>query len=258
MDAKVFFVIMNIFLGASMGSFLNVVASRTLEDRSWWGKERSICPRCGEPLKWKDLIPVISYLMLRGRCRYCNTPIPSRYFIAEITGAVVGGFLAFRWGMSYAAIIALLTAYGLLLNGITDLYSGYIYDLYALIPGIAAIALRVAGGWPAILDGIAGAALGFGIIALIILISRGGMGWGDANLMAGTGAALGWKMTGVALYLGFMTGGIIAIILLLLKIVKRKDAIPLGPFLAAGGLFALLFGPAVLGYFGINPGWPWF
>lgn len=240
-----------------MGSFLNVVALRTLEDRSWWGKERSRCPKCGTLLKYVDLIPICSYIWLKGKCRYCKTGIPWRYFLIEVTGAVTGGLLALRWGISYASLLALITAYGLLLNGITDLYSGYIYDLYALIIGITGLVLRLPGGWTSITDGIQGALLGFGIIAIIILVSRGGMGWGDANLMAGTGAALGWKLTGISLYLGFMVGGTVAIVLLALKIVKRKDAIPLGPFLAMGAFLSLIFGPSILEFLGTIPGWPW-
>jgi len=252
------FIIFNIALGTCMGSFLNVVASRTMEDKSWWGKERSECPHCGTRLVWKDLVPILSYIFLRGKCRYCKRHIPARYFIVEIAGGLAGGLLAWRWGFSYSAVIALITGYGLLLNSTTDLYSGYIYDLYALIPGFICLLLRIAGGLHGIMDGVEGALLGFGVIAAIILISRGGMGWGDASLMAGVGAALGWKMTAVALYLGFMVGGTIAIALLLLKIVKRKDAIALGPFLATGGFLSLLCGPYILAYFCVSAGWPWF
>ena len=257
MEIKVAFIILNIFFGTCMGSFLNVVAFRTLEDRSWWGKERSKCPKCGTLLKSIDLIPLLSYIWLGGKCRYCSTKIPRRYFLIELTGGSIGGLLAWRWGISYATILALMTAYGLLLSSITDLFSGYIYDLYALIIGIAGLLLRLPGGWVSLVDGVEGALLGFGVIAIIIFVSRGGMGWGDANLMAGTGAALGWKMTGVSLYLGFMFGGVIAITLLLLRVVKRKDAIPLGPFLAIGTFLSLLFGKAILNFFGTHPGWPW-
>lgn len=145
----------------------------------------------------------------------------------------------------------------MLLNSLTDIYSGYIYDHLALSLGIAGAAIRLYGGSSAFMGGVAGAVTGFTIIALIILVSRGGMGWGDAVLMGGAGTILGWKMVILGSYLGFMAGGIIAIALLLLKKVKRKDAIPLAPFLATGVLIVMIWGPEILELWGFYPGWPW-
>jgi leader peptidase (prepilin peptidase)/N-methyltransferase len=251
------FIVFNTIIGASMGSFLNVVARRTEEDLPWWGKERSRCPNCQHSLEFYDLVPVLSFLFLKGRCRYCGKKISPAYLAVELVGALAGGILAWRWGIGPAALMAVVTAYGLLLNSLTDIYSGYIYDLFALSIGITGILIRSFAGVEPVLDGIYGAAAGFAVIAVIIVASRGRMGWGDASLMAGLGSSLGLKMVSVALYLGFMTGGFIALSLLLLKKVKRKDAIPLGPFLAAGGLLAMLFGPAILAYIGMQPDWPW-
>jgi len=114
-------------------------------------------------------------------------------------------------------------------------------------------------------DGLAGAAAGGGLFALIILASRGGMGWGDASFMAGFGAVLGWKMTLLAFYSGIMAGGVGIAWLMLRGKVKwgRGDSMPLVPYLAVGGLFTLLFGPQVIQNIGmrfylvIQPGWPW-
>lgn len=243
--------------GASLGSFLNVVAERTLENRPWWGRERSRCAGCGEILGMADLIPVISYLCLRGRCRHCTAPIPMRCLTAELAGALLGGLMAWRFGLSWAFPMALGLSFGLLLNSLTDIYSGYIYDAFALVPGLLCLALRLPGGIGGILDGVLGAVLAFGFIALVILVSRGGMGWGDAVLMAGVGAGLGWRLAAVALYLGLMAGGFFALILLALRKVGRKTAIPLGPFLALGGVLALLAGPSLMGFWGWQAGWPW-
>jgi len=252
------FIVLNIILGGAIGSFLNVVALRTADEASWWGKERSKCTKCGHILGFWDLIPFVSYISLKGKCRYCGSRISPRYLMVEVTGAAIGGIIAWRWGIHPSVVLALITGYILLLNSITDLNTGYIYDIFTVILGLSGIAFRLFGGITPVLDGLLGSVLGFSVIALIIFISRGGMGWGDANLMAGLGAALGWKLTAVSLYLGFMTGGIIAIILLVLKIVKRKDAIPLGPFLAAGGIMAMVLGPGILSFLGIVPNWPWY
>jgi len=254
---SIIFILLNILLGGAMGSFLNVVALRTASDESWWGKERSRCPHCGHLLGYKDLIPFVSYLVQRGRCRYCQTHISPRYLIVEAAGGVIGGIMAWRWGVHPSLLLSLATGYLLLLNALTDLNTGYIYDLFTVVLGVSGLVFRIFGGLSPVVDGLLGAALGFSVIAMIIIVSRGGMGWGDANLMAGLGLALGWQFTAVALYLGFMIGGVIALTLLMLKIVKRKDAIPLGPFLAAGGILAMVLGPAILGFLGFHPAWPW-
>jgi len=250
-------VFFSVLLGACMGSFLNVVAQRTVEEKPWWGGERSRCFSCGRVLSPFELIPVVSWVFLCGRCRTCGGKIPVRYLLAELAGAATAGFLCWRWGWTFAGFFAVATGFLLLLNAMTDLYSGFIYDAFALVLGGVGMLFRLGGGLNALFDGFLGALAGAGVIVVIILVSRGGMGWGDAWLMAGTGAALGWQLTLVALYLGFIVGGIVALGLLVLGIVKRKDPIPLGPFLAFGAFLSLLYGPSLWGWFGIAVKWPW-
>lgn len=254
---KVVTVLFFILLGAALGSFFNVVASRSVSGRSWWGKERSRCPSCGHVLAWTDLIPLLSWIVLKGRCRYCREPVSVRYFAVEILGAVIGGSLAARWGLTLPLLFAMPAAFGLLLNALTDLEEGYVFDIFPLIMGGCGMLLRLFGGRNALIDGLLGALAGFSVIAVIILVSRGGMGWGDATLMAGTGSLLGWKFTLLTLYLGFMVGGVLVLLLLAAKKVKRKDAIPLVPLLALGGFLTLLAGPEILFFTGFAPPWPW-
>lgn len=245
------------FLGASLGSFLNVVAGRSVAGTSWWGGSRSHCPKCGMVLRWKDLVPIVSWMFLRGRCRYCGSRIAVRYAAAEVWGAATGGLLAWRWGISPALFPALAAAFGLFLNALTDLEEGYVFDIFPLAMGICGIASRVLPGGGSLLDGFLGALAGCAVISLIILLSRGGMGWGDATLAAGTGMILGWKFTLLTLYLGFMSGGVFSLALLTAGKLRRKDAVPLVPFLAVGGMLTLLFGPRILSFLNIDPGLPW-
>lgn len=254
---KFLWILLSGYLGACMASFINVVALRTIHGRSWWGAERSRCEECRQVLRFPDLIPLFSYLWLGGRCRYCGNPFSAGYFMVEVAGACIGAAIAWKWGLSWASCAGFVLGYGLLLNSLTDIYSGYVYDFYAWIPGAMVFLMRFAGGTQALLDGLTGAALGFGFIAAVILVSKGGMGWGDAGLTGAMGAALGWKLAIVGIYFGLMIGGLTALVLLLSKRVTRKQALPLVPFLALGGVVALLAGPAVLGYFGIEAGWPW-
>lgn len=245
------------FLGSSLGSFINAVAMRTVAEEKWWGFERSKCDSCGRVLSFLDLLPVISYLLLRGKCRSCSAKIKLRHLLSEIlTGATAVALVCFL-GHSPLLFFSLAMLPFLLFHSLTDIESGYIYDSWCIAMLIMALLIRSVGGLPAIMDGILGMSLGFGFIVLIIVVSRGGMGFGDAMLMLGTGAFLGWKMTVLALYLGFLSGGALVIPLLLMKKVSRKDSIPLGPFLMFGALLTFFLGNSVASYFGISLPWPW-
>jgi leader peptidase (prepilin peptidase)/N-methyltransferase len=247
--------------GVCAGSFINAAAMRTVAERKWWGRERSACDSCGHVLSAGDLVPLVSFLMLKGKCRYCGKPIKCVHFAAELISGSLTAALFWRWGVSSAMLMSALVMWFSLFNSLTDFENGYIYDCAALSLGAIGLLLRVFAGWSVLLDGILGAALGFGFISVIILISRGGMGWGDALLMAGIGGAVGWKYCAFGLYMGFIAGGLIVIPMLLKRKVKRKDAVPLGPFLAAGCVFTLFVGNMLVTRFGeligYNPGWPW-
>jgi leader peptidase (prepilin peptidase)/N-methyltransferase len=248
-----------------LGSFLNVVAHRSVKERPWWGKERSICEACGKELTIAELIPLVSWLVQGGRCRGCKARVSPRYIVVELIGAAGAGLLAWRWGASWAYPLSMAGYFGALLNSLTDYETGDVFDAFSLAMGICGLIIRVFGSWDAFVDGLAGAAIGGGIFAIIILASRGGMGWGDVTFMAGLGAVLGWKMTLLAFYAGIMAGGAGIAWLMLRGKVKwgRGDAIPLVPYLGVGGLFTFLCGPAVIQNIGVRfylvfqAGWPW-
>jgi leader peptidase (prepilin peptidase)/N-methyltransferase len=258
-------IVISALLGACLGSFFNVVAHRSVEGRSWWGKERSICESCGKELTTLELIPLLSWLIQRGRCRSCKARVSPRYFIVELIGATAAGFLAWRWEFSWGYVLSMVGAFGFLLNALTDYEGGDVFDLFSLILGICGLLLRLFGGRSAVIDGLIGVAVGWGIFAVIIFVSRGGMGWGDACHMGGAGAVLGWKMTLLAFYIGIIAGGIGIAWLMLKGKIKwgRGDSIPLVPYLALGGIVTLLCGPQALNFIGMRfqyffqAGWPW-
>ncbi|GHV46365.1 prepilin peptidase [Synergistales bacterium] len=252
-------------LGACLGSFLNVVAHRTVIDKPWWGSERSVCESCGHVLTFFELIPVISWVAQRGRCAKCKASVSARYIVVELTGALVGGVLAWRWEMTFGYLFSMVCAFGFLLSALTDYESQDVFDIFAFSMGAVGILLRFFGGRDAVIDGLLGAAVGWGIFALIITVSHGGMGWGDACLMGGAGALLGWKLTLLAFYLGCFAGGAGVLCLLWRGKIKwgRGDAMPFVPYLAAGALLAMTFGPQMLYFTGVRlsaypiyPGWP--
>ncbi len=261
--------ILSAILGGCMGSFLNVAAQRTVEGRPWWGRERSVCDSCGHVLSAAELVPVVSWLFQRGRCRVCHAPISARYPLVELIAAIGSAGLVWRWaGVSpWACALSLAGLAGLLLNALTDWECGDVFDAFALATGVAGGLLRfLGGGGGALLDGALGAAAGWGIFAFIILITRGGMGWGDACFMGGIGAVLGWKFTLLAFYLGIMVGGVGVFFLIFCGRVRlgRRDSIPLVPYLAVGCYFTLLWGPQMLALLGVHfampraflPSWP--
>lgn len=251
------YIFLGFLLGAVVGSFTNAAAMRTIDDKKWWGSERSVCDHCSRILTPVDLIPVMSYILLRGRCRTCHKLIAPRHFIAEVGAGTIGALFVWYFKLTPALIFSFTALLFLLFHTLTDLESGYIYDSWAIAMAVSGIIIRVWGGIPALIDGLTGAAVGFSFIYAIVLISRGGMGMGDALLMLGIGALFGWKMTILSLYLGFMTGGLVVIPLLIMKKVSRKDSIPLGPFLAAGGILAIFAARSVFEYLGFNLSWPW-
>ena len=138
-----------------------------------------------------ELISILSWVAQRGRCRGCGARVSPRYLMVELIGALAAAGTAWRWGVSWAFLISLVGAFGLLLNALTDYEAGEVFDAFALSMGIGGILIRLVGGRDAILEGFLGAAVGWGIFALIILASHGGMGWGDACFMAGISAILG-------------------------------------------------------------------
>ncbi|MBQ9574050.1 MAG: prepilin peptidase [Synergistaceae bacterium] len=241
-----------LILGACFGSFLNVVAHRSIQGKSWWGSERSVCESCGHVLGVIELIPIVSWLIQRGKCRKCGAKISVRYILVEIICALMAVTIALKWGISWAGLICAAGSCGLVVNSLTDYESGDVFDLFALTPGVLCLIIRIAGGKWAVIDGLAGALAGWGIFAAIIILSRGGMGWGDAVFMTGVGGVLGLKFTLFAFYAGIMTGGIYVIILMLIGRLHwgKGETIALVPFLSVGIFLTMIYGVEIFGYLG--------
>src|SRR3954464_14830380 len=232
--------------GLLIGSFLNVVAWRLPRGESL-SHPRSRCPGCGTQIAAYDNIPVVSWLLLRGRCRHCGTPISPRYPLVEATTAVLFALVV------VAKDDAVEIALGLLL--VTALVPITLIDLdLRLIPNRitlpAAVAALIAG---VVLDVsfvpeqlIAGAAAG-GFFLLAALAYPRGMGMGDVKLAGMLGLYLG-RAVAPAIFAGLIAGVVVGAVIVARKGARegRKTAVPFGPFLALGGLFGLFFGDAVM------------
>ncbi len=233
-------------IGLVLGSFANVVIYRLPRGESILFPG-SKCPHCGHPIRPYDNIPVVGYLLLRGRCRDCGALISLRYPLVELVSGIFLLLLYRRYGFSPAFFGYSLFSLMLLAIFFIDLDHRIIPNLLTY-PGIAAglIFSTLTGR----LTNAIGAALGAGLFfVVVILVSRGGMGWGDAKLGAMMGAFLGWPLIAVALVISFVFGGIVGLLLVLLKLRTRKDVIPFGPALALGGMIALLWGEALLRWY---------
>lgn len=236
------------FFSLLLGSFFNVCIHRIPRGESL-AFPPSHCPRCQHRLAPLDLIPVISFLFLRGQCRYCRSPISWRYPAVELLTAALFTLAWFRFGWSWDLLYALILTSVLIIVTFIDWDTQMIPDGLTL-PGIAAGLIfsfgpQGATPWDSLLGLLAG-----GLPLLLIAVaSQGGMGGGDIKLMAMAGTFLGWKLTLLALFLSFLAGGIVGVFLLLTHKKGRKDAVPFGPFLALGSFAALLYGPALLTWY---------
>ena len=229
-------------LGLSIGSFLNVVAWR-LPRGEGVVAGRSHCPVCGHTLGALDLIPLLGYFFLKGRCRYCQAGISPRYPLVEL--ATGGLFVLAFWqqGLSIGTP-GLWWFYSVLLTvSLIDLDYRIIPDRLLLAGLPAAALLFFAPTSPGLVSLLIGGAGGFLFLLAIVLISRGGMGGGDVKLAGYLGLCLGWKLLTVALFFGFIFGGVVGVYLLIFRKKGRKDEVPFGPFLASGGTLAAVAGP---------------
>ncbi len=234
-----------------MGSFFNVCIHRIPRGESILYPP-SHCPKCGTSLKFYDNIPILSYIFLKGRCRYCKAKISPIYPIVELLTGVL--YLLTYIIFSYKGLLDLFFAYIfislLIVITFIDLEHMIIPDVL-VIPGIIIFLFYpFLSSNSLFLNKLLGGFIGGFIIFLIVFLSRGGMGIGDIKFSIMIGLFLGIKYIFVALILSFIIGGIVGIGLLVFKIKGRKDPIPFGPFLSIGGIISLFWGDIILRIWG--------
>jgi len=235
-------------LGMAVASFINVCIDRLPNNESLLFPA-SHCASCHHRLAVKDLIPVFSYLWLRGRCRYCQARIPRRLVWVEIGTGVLFGFLYWHYGLSIELAVTAFYCCLFITLMVIDLEYGLIVNK-VVYPGMAvALVINVFLPQPGIVQAAIGGGIGLGLFSLIILVSRGGMGWGDVKMAALIGLVTGFPLVFVALFMAAILGGLAAGILLLFKIKKRKEGIPFAPFLSVTTIATLLYGSAILNWY---------
>jgi leader peptidase (prepilin peptidase)/N-methyltransferase len=248
-------------LGLIVGSYLNVVIYRVPRGISTV-LPRSRCPQCGTAIRALDNVPVLSFLLLGGRCRNCGARISWRYpAIEAATSALfLAGFL--RFGISLASPVAALFAALMLALAMIDLDHMILPDVITYPAILLGVLLQPFAGWASLGDGpwmamaggLLGAALGAGLLLAVwtgwyLLRHEEGMGLGDVKMLAAIGAFLGWKGVLVSLFFGALSGALIGLVLMAVRGLDFKAKLPFGVFLALGGLIALFAGePLVRAY----------
>jgi leader peptidase (prepilin peptidase)/N-methyltransferase len=235
-------------VGVCLGSFLNVCIYRIPAGQSVISPP-SHCMGCGTPLQVWDLIPILSFVFLRGRCRYCRQAVSWQYPLVELASGILWVLVWLVSGYSWFTIAGWVMVSVLLAVTVIDLEHLIIPDQILLAGMVAGLPFLFLHSWGNALCGIAAAIAAGGFMLAIAVISRGGMGGGDIKLAAFMGLFLGLRLVGLALFLAFLIGGLVGIGLLVSGKKGRKDAIPFGPFLALGGVLSLLWGGGIINWY---------
>jgi len=238
-------------LGLIIGSFLNVCIYRIPKNISIVCPPSS-CGSCGQGLRVLDLIPLISYIFLKGKCRYCNSRISLRYPLVELLTGLIFLLVYYIIGFNLFLIKYLILSSILIVVTFIDLEYKIIPDRIVIFTLVSGIILNIFVKDVSFLSSLIGFFLGGGVLLIIALVSGGAMGGGDIKFMAALGLYLGYKAMIVALIISFISGGIIGLVLILFKIKSRKDYIPFGPFLALGALISALFYDYIIFWYFIN------
>jgi len=239
-------------LGVIIASFLNVCIDR-LPARQSLISPPSHCPSCRHRLAVKDLVPVLSYLWLRGRCRYCRAAIPRRILWVEIANGALFACLYSQYGMGAELAVTAFYCCLFIVLMVIDLERGLILNRIVYPAMVAALLISVFLPGLAIVPGIKysaiGGGIGFGLALLVVILSRGGMGLGDVKMAALMGFAIGFPLIFFTLILAAIIGGVVAAVLLLAKKKKRKEGIPFAPILSLATITTLLGGGSILNWY---------
>jgi leader peptidase (prepilin peptidase)/N-methyltransferase len=266
-------------LGLCVGSFLNVVIHRLpkMMEREWQAqcaelrgeavttageplslaRPRSRCPACGHPISALENIPLVSYLMLRGKCAGCGTRIPLRYPVIEAATGLLSAYAAWHFGPSLQAAGALLLVWALIALAAIDFDTQLLPDSITLPLLWAGLAFNLVGTYVQLETAVVGAMAGYLALWSVywlfkLATGKEGMGYGDFKLLAALGAWLGWQMLPAIILLSSVVGAAVGLTLIVAVRHGRNVPIPFGPYLAAAGAIAAFWGPQITqGYLGL-------
>lgn len=250
--------------GLVVGSFLNVCIYRLPRDKSIVSPG-SACPQCNTPIRWFDNIPLVSYLILLGKCRHCKAKISPRYFLVELLTGILF-VLMFDFGVRHGGVVPgviyVLFVAALIVCTFIDFELFIILDLItlpgtvigiilaALVPSLVGASTHLGGLVWSIVGAVVGggALLGIALLGEFIL-KKEAMGMGDVKLIMMIGAFVGWKLALLTIFFASLTGSFVGIALILMKKAQIQSKIPFGPYIALGSLIALFFGNRMIAWY---------
>jgi leader peptidase (prepilin peptidase) / N-methyltransferase len=261
-----------VVIGLLVGSFLNVVIHRLprMMEREWAAQcaelrgetpeppvrynlvvPRSACPKCGHMITAVENVPVLSWLVLRGKCRACKAPISARYPFVEALTGVLSGVLAWQFGFGWALAGALVFSWAMVALTFIDLDTTLLPDDITLPLVWLGLLLNIQGTFVPLATAVIGAVVGYLALWSVywgfkLLTGKEGMGYGDFKLLAAIGAFLGWKVVPLVILLSSFVGAAIGISMIVFARHKRETPIPFGPYLAIAGVIALMRGDAIV------------
>jgi leader peptidase (prepilin peptidase)/N-methyltransferase len=249
--------VINIFLifilGLIVGSFSNVCIYRIPRIESII-YPASHCPKCHSNISPGDNIPLLSYILLKGRCRHCKSKISIQYPIVELLTGLIYLIIYLVYGFSVQTLIYIILSSALIIIAFVDLNEQIVPDVISL-PGTATgFILSFFVPYISFINSALGVAAGGGIILVIALggsaiFKKEAMGGGDVKLAAMIGAFLGLRYIVISLFLGFFLGALVGIFLIMSKIKSRKDVVPFGPFIVLGSFITLLWGDKIISWY---------
>lgn len=229
--------------GLFIGSFLNVCICRIPAGISVI-RPPSSCGSCGHRLDYADMLPVVNYVLYRGRCRYCKAPYSIQYPIIELSNGILYVLIGLKYGLWFYSIILCILVSLLIVASVIDLKHMIIPD-NVITAGIILGLVLLIYERTALIDKLSGLLLGLGLFMMIALLT-GAMGGGDIKLMAVTGLIFGAKGVIFISLCSFIIGAVISIILIWLKVKSRKDKIPFGPFISLAALMYVFYGKEII------------
>ncbi|HEX8586541.1 A24 family peptidase [Pseudomonas sp.] len=266
------FVLCTLILGLLVGSFLNVVVYRLpkMMIRDWKIQSREMldlpaeqetetfnlilphsrCPHCAHKIRAWENIPVVSYLLLGGKCSRCKAPISKRYPLVELACGLLSGFIAWHFGFGWQAGAMLLLTWGLLSMSLIDADHQLLPDAIVLPLLWLGLIVNAFGLFTSLTDALWGAVAGYLVLWCVfwlfkLITGKEGMGYGDFKLLAMLGAWGGWQILPLTILLSSIVGAVLGLILLRLRNVETSTPIPFGPYLALAGWIALLWGDQI-------------